>query len=119
MGESELDFFLERRQIQGSFNRHIHSHRKIDQLTNNSALVSLMSRSKLQKYCDEKGLPITGKTDEARHRAATRALEGAPEQSSKLPTFSAPNLTEERWWPTIRQTFIRKTFHEMKQLQKK
>jgi hypothetical protein len=27
-------------------------------------------------------------------------------------------MTEERWWPTIRQTFMRKTFHEMKQLQK-
>ena len=106
MGKSELDFFAERCQTPGPFSsvsdRHDPSYNKINQLTKNSALVSSMNRSELQKYCAEKGLPITGKTEDVRNRAAARALEGTPERTSKLPTLNPPNLTEERWWPTIR-----------------
>jgi hypothetical protein len=69
---------------------------KTNQLAKNSALVSSMNRSELQKYCEKKGLPIAGKTEDVRNRAATRALEGTPEQSSKMPTFNAPSMTEER-----------------------
>ena len=48
----------------------------------------------------------------------TQALEGTPEQFSKMPTFNAPSMTEERWCPTIRQTYTRKTFSDLTKIQK-
>ena len=53
-----------------------------------------------------------------RTRATSRALEGTPEQAKVITTFNAPSNTEERWWPTIRQTYVRKTFQDISILQK-